>query len=260
MALSNWDTLAFEVDGPSHCGAVTNHDNAILSLYKNWLNLDRLVTTTSGPPWRRRETLHEQHEATIYEGDLRIGSWSIFARRGPQNGIYVIAHSARLDVVGKQTDTAMLVGCGVYGYTDPTEAYIGRAIDLGLDPATLMTMSELDVKGRDHRTVVGYRDPGDGLVTVATAVPESEWVGVQPESVNYLKAFVQEHILKECGSEGWPGNALATIPWDESERANQGDLFFEAALGVAIDVTAPGEAETPLLAQAVQDMAPKPGG
>jgi hypothetical protein len=251
MALSNWDTLAFDIEGPSHFGSVVNHEQLVVSLYKNWLNVSRMTRSTTGPPWRREDHLHENHVATVNEGELSVGSWSIRARRGPQNGVYVIATSARWDGQGNALNKGFLVGCGVSGFTDPTEPYLALAIDLGVDPDTLMTGSQLGDDGNDVRSVVGFRLRGAGpeLVTVAEVdVPEPEWVGVLPDSVNYLKGFVQEH-LREHGADMWP--ELAEIPWDQAERCNQGDLFFEDALGAAATASAPGDAEDPLLIQAL---------
>jgi hypothetical protein len=251
MALSNWDTLAFDIGGPSHFGSVVNHEQVVVSLYKNWLNVTRMVRSASGPPWRRQDKLSENHVATVREGELSIGSWTIRARRGPQEGVYVIAVSARWDGQGNAVDKALLVGCGVSGFTDPTEPYQALAIDLGVEPETLMTSSTLTDDGEDVRSVIGFRlrDTGTELVTVADhGVPEPEWVGVLPDSVKYLKGFVQEH-LREHGADLYP--ELAEIPWDQAERCNQGDLWFENVLGAAATSSVPGDAEEPLLNQAL---------
>jgi hypothetical protein len=250
MALSNWDTLAFDIDGPAHFGSVANHEQIVVSLYKNWLNVTRMHHSMSGPPWRRHDRLEESHVATVHEGELSVGSWTIRARRGPQNGVYAIATSAQWNAHGRPTAKNFLVGCGVSGFTDPTEPYLATAIDLGVDPDSLMTSSELDYDGNDVRSVIGFRtrSAGPQMVTIATGVPEPEWIGVLPESVSYLKGFVQEHV-REHGTDLWA--ELAQIPWDQAERCNQGDLFFETALGAAAEITAPGDAGDPLLIQAL---------
>lgn len=251
MALSNWDTLAFDIDGPSHFGSVVNHEQFVISLHKNWLNVTRMVRSTTGPPWRRHDKVTEEYVATANHGELHVGSWTIHACRGPQNGVYVIASSDRWEQYGP-VDKALLVGCGVSGFTDPTEPYLTEAIHLGVDPDTLMTSTSFGEDGKDHRSVVGFRHRSDGAhqVTIATDVPEAKWVGVLPESVNYLKGFVQEHI-RGCSPDHWTSFELAKIPWDLAERCNQGDLFFEDALGAASESTAPGAATDPLLIQAL---------
>jgi hypothetical protein len=261
MALSNWDMLAFDSNGPSHFGSVANHDGVTVALYKNWLQITRRVSSTTGPRWRRTEQVSERHEATVHSGELRIGSWSIHARRGPQNGIYVIAESSRWDQQAPgdhQVDKKLLVGCGVYGYTNPAESYECAAVDLGVDPATLMTSTVLDERN-EQRAVVGFRGDAAGfeMVTIARDVPDAEWVGVLPESVGYLKAFVQDYLRGDCGADGWLGSALAQIPWDQAERCNQGDLFFEDAVGFVQAGTAPGHAADPLL---IQTLGRRPDG
>jgi hypothetical protein len=248
MALSNWDTLAFDIDGPSHFGSVVNHEQTVVSLYKNWLNVTRMVRSISGPPWRRHDKVTEEYVATVNHGELHVGAWTIHARRGPQNGIYVIATSARWNQ-HEPVERAFLVGCGVSGYTDPTESYQGAAIDLGVDPDTLMTSAGED--GEDGWSIVGFRIGSPEFVSVAVGVdvPEAEWVGVLPESVNYLKGFTQEYLRDDCIVDSWPSQELTKIPWDLAERCNQGDLFFEGALGTAAHTTAPGDATDPLLIQ-----------
>jgi hypothetical protein len=245
MALSNWDMLAFDVDGPSHFGFVVNHANVALSLHQNWLEVTRMVRSTTGPRWRRRDSITEQHEGTIFEGHLRLGSWSICAQRGPQDGIYVIATSVDSEV--RAAGKAFLVGCGVYGYSKPSCWYAERALELDVDPDTLMNAED---------SIIGFRSRGDIFTPVTVAagqLPEPRWVGVTPDSVVYLRHLVDEYIRDECaeGLIGWLGPALAAIPWDQAERCNQGDLFFEDALGAMAPTTAPGAADEPLLTQAL---------
>lgn len=246
MALSNWDCLAFDLGGPHRSDRMTNWRGYTVRIVKSWVNVTETRTAVSGRWPRREPKLVEYRRARINEGDVVIGDWRIVACPGPQSGIYVIAFSADHDLVGDPVNRALFVGCGVYGYTDRAREYEDQAIDLGLDPATLRLTTVEDDQSSDLR-VVARRGDGD-LVTVADDVEDDTWLGVLPESVGYLKGMVNEFIRTERYL-GWPCDELARIPWDKSERMNQGDLFFEEEFGIALESTPPGEAEAPVAVQ-----------
>lgn len=237
-------------------GRVENYRRSTIEIYKNWLTVTDTRSVVSGR-WPRKRTSDVQRlRAHISEGCLQVSGWHITARRGPQNGIYVIAYAADADLVGDWADKALLVGCGVAGYTDPTEEYIGDAIDQGIDPSSLLKTTTLGPDGSTRHSILGFRT-GDRPATVVIArdgVPESEWVGVLPESVAYLKAMVGEAIRNDHLVVSWPGRELSEIPWDEAQRANQGDAWFDAHLeGLGVTVTAPGEADDPLIAKVLRE-------
>jgi hypothetical protein len=251
MALSDWDCLAFDLDGPRDSDRMTNARGCTIRVHKSWLNVSERRSVVSGRWPRRHVSTTDRQRARINEGDVWIGDWRIVARRGPQNGIYFIAFSADYDPALREfVDRALFVGCGVYGYTSSTAGHIEAAIDLGVDPATLMVLSELDGAG-EKRSVVGVRGEGDeGQVTVATDVEAPTWIGVQPESVGYLKGMVLDFVREE-DMGGWPYEELAALPWDRSERVNQGELQYQDYLGLAATPTPPGQADDPLLTQAL---------
>lgn len=258
MAMSNWDCLAYTLRGPSRNGRVTNGRGQTVEIRKNWLNVTEARTTARGVWPRRQHAVSHRPRARVTEGNLSVGDWYIVARRGPQDGIYVIAYSAAWDLEHDcYVDKALLVGCGVAGYTNPEEQYIAEAIDLGVDPDSLMITSTLDDDGEDERSVVGLYagdDGSKGLVTVATDVPDSEWVGVLPDSVGYLKAMVADCQRDMYPSGWWPGRELSDIPWDAALRFNQGDLFFDEHIdGVPDTATVPGEADEPLIMQFLKE-------
>jgi hypothetical protein len=247
MALSNWDSLSFTMHGPSLDSAVTNHENHTIEIYKNEVHI-------SGPQaartkrWLRPPETPVQALGRIEYGELIIGQWHITAVRGPQAGVYVVAHSARWDSLVSDDgdrfhDKTLLVGCGVYGYREPVgEEHRAKAQALGVDPDTLM----VGVTGSHHQ-LIGMRD---GQLVVVTAADDADlaWEGVLPSSVEYLKTLVDQEI--EEG--GWPAEVLRALPWDRAERCNQGDRYFgDQGVDVPDLVTAPGAAVVPLIHRAL---------
>ncbi len=247
MALSNWDCLAFDQYGPSPSGCATSATGFTVEIYKNWLHL-----TWPTSPGRRRiwsPSADDQQTAIIDDGHIRIGTWDIRATRGPQNGVYVIAYSSRFDLNSispegdHHHDKALLVGTGVSGFTDPTEGYEDQIAAAGVDP--LLTMVA------DGCQLVGLRD--DEWVVIADDLPEAEWVGVLPSSVDHLRGLVADMLGTAVLDNTWPTPQLAAIRWDDAKRTNQGDRFFvEHGVDVPGVATAPGDAAEPLILQALQ--------
>lgn len=246
MALSNWDTLAFDLNGPC-AGTVTNHEGCTVEIYKNWLYL--------------RVGRNELAEAQINEGRVWWHGWEIEARRGPQDGVYVVAHSFRydLDHPGERTDKRLLVGCGVYGFSDNAERNRQLLAAAGFDPDDEHLVYEVGYHAEDDTHWSNRLEvlPADGNpVVIADGLPDAQWVGVTAESVTFLRAMVSEHTTDtrwEKRSQSWPGLALLKIDWDTAVRTNQGDMYFADHLGVDPPATPVGETDKPILLQVFED-------
>lgn len=240
VALSNWDTLAFDQEGPCG-GAVTNHLGATVEIYKNWVYL------------RKGDSV-----AKLDQGKLSWEAWDIEARRGPQDGVYVIAHSSQW-MKDKRAEERLLVGCGVYGFDDPADEYADRIAELGGDYADmdqLVCMVSRMEDGTWVNELEFFREDGERVV-IATDVRDPEWVGVTPESLTFLQDMVASSgHMKPVGRFDprtiWPGSGLAVIDWGAAQRQNQGDVFLADQLGLGSFATSPGDAEAPLLMQALE--------
>lgn len=245
MALSNWDTLAFDLNGPCN-GTATNHEGYTVEIYKNWLYLRAGADTV---------------EAKVDDGHLSWHEWEIEARRGPQDGVYVVAHSLRhsSDVPGGHTDERVLVGCGVYGFTDHTERNRQLLEAAGFDPDNELLVYEVGTRKEGDRWVNRLEllvEVGQPPVVLADDLFDAEWVGVTDEAMAFLRAMVDEFTADTRWvklSTLWPGTALAGIDWDSAVRANQGDMYFADHLGVDAPATPVGETEKPILLQVFSD-------
>lgn len=113
MALSNWDTLALTVEGPTS-GVFTSPLGVSVEIYKNWLYVHDPDTWREGR-YSKPVVMEIQH------GEVNYRDVCILAKRGPQEGVYVMMWSGYEWSPGAD----MMVGCGVYGYADRDEAATG---------------------------------------------------------------------------------------------------------------------------------------
>jgi hypothetical protein len=79
-------------------------------------------------------------------------------------------------------------------------------------------------------------------------IPEPEFVGVQQESIEFLKKLLLDEIegMDEDNKKETPHYRMADA-LSNGLRYNQGDAYFANALGKDVPSTKPGEAETPIL-------------
>ena len=113
MALSNWDTLALTVDGPTN-GVFTSPRGVSVEIYKNWLYV------RDAEAWQEGRYV-EPVIMEIRQGEVNYRDVCIIAVRGPQEGVYVMVWSGYEWSPGAD----MMVGCGVYGFADRDEDALG---------------------------------------------------------------------------------------------------------------------------------------
>lgn len=109
MALSNWDTLAFDKDGKPTNGIFTNGDISV-EIYKNWLYVHDKKGWTAKNCGFRKDTI-----ARIGNGEIQYKNVHILAKRGRQESVMCIVWTDDYEKKDKNQYEVM-VGCGVYGY------------------------------------------------------------------------------------------------------------------------------------------------
>jgi hypothetical protein len=109
MALSNWDTLAFDTAGEAGSGVLKDAFGkpSFLEIYKNWLYvMDETDKADIESPGR--------FVAEIQEGSVTVLSFRIIAARGKQEGVYVYAETGYS--YSKDQPFECMSGIGCYGY------------------------------------------------------------------------------------------------------------------------------------------------
>ena len=104
MALSNYDELAFDETGEPTVGHLACPDGVAVEVYKNWLHvLDEKA-------WRDGGRFSTPLVIRLTKGDLCYRSLWIKAKRGPKEGVYVLAWT------GTGEKLRVLVAIGCYGW------------------------------------------------------------------------------------------------------------------------------------------------
>ena len=109
MALSNWDTLAVNQNGEPTNGVFTSPLGVGVTIYKNWLYISDEKAWEAGGAYIKPTVME------IMKGSIVYKDTHIFAKRGPQSGIFCIVHVPTWSPGSNNIFTAM-VGAGVYGF------------------------------------------------------------------------------------------------------------------------------------------------
>lgn len=109
MALSNWDTLAFDHDAKPINGIFTSPGGVTVEIYKNWLYV------LDPKAWEEKSGFSKPVVMEITHGEIRYKDVQIVALRGPQIGVYAAVWS------GYSKNIQGMIGCGVSGYDDSSK-------------------------------------------------------------------------------------------------------------------------------------------
>lgn len=124
MALSNWDTLAVDLDGQPSDGTFTDPSGMSVSIYKNWVYVRHLAA------WAALRGFSEPTFSDIWHGDIRLGYTRILAKRGATKESILVAvyYTANQDQVDgepyRQPIVTGMVGIGCYGFA-PCAKWVG---------------------------------------------------------------------------------------------------------------------------------------
>lgn len=254
MALSNWDTLAFDSDGQSSNGIIEGFDGQQAEIYKNWLYV------RDSKMWVKNREFIKPTIAEIFEGEVRISKFRIKAVRGSQNSIFVYAETYK--VVKKSDKKSEFVyrrmaGIGSYGYDDPSQR-MADYFKIKLEDYDDFWDSYVCGKGKVYNCLTLIKDGKRSEFRVGETEENkeyfsSQWVGVTRETYNefifWLNSFAKNEGEK---FELWLKKIKETTPI----RVNQGDMFFEDNLDISLGGTEIEKASSPFFMQVIDKIKP----
>lgn len=214
MALSNWDTMAVDLDGKPASSSFTSPSGVTVEVYKNWLYI------RDPKAWRESSSYEEPTVAELSNGELCYQDVTIAAKRGPQEGVYAVIWVPGYKYQPKdgKLDYALpergMIACGVYGYD-------GHDF-VGVRPESVQWfIYQLRGQHKEFYDIDGRQ----------IGIDVSDW---------------------DCGA-GFP-KRVRTLDFSQAVRYNQGDAFFADRASVPVDSTKPGEAGPTVLSQLIDDM------
>jgi len=246
MALSNWDTIAFNNDGESCNSIFKNSKGSVLEIYKNWIYIH------NEKMWVKDGSYRKPVIAQINDGDIQIAGFDITAIRGSQYGIFVFA-SALENVAKDEFKYRYFGGIGCSGYRDTVKEVLSS---LGRSP----DISDKWVSGsgcdgvRDERYILNL-ETEEKIVywDCEKQGPydyDKDWVGVLPKTIEEYLSWL-ETMKDDSGKdfEEW----LEKIKKNPSKlRFNQGDAFFSENLKIPLPATKPGESDGPIIHEMIK--------
>lgn len=174
MALSNWDTCAFDSEGKPTNGVITKkHEDGSHSgveIYKNWL----YVRDTA--MWVDGRSYVEPTIAEVHEGRSTIAGFRIYAKRGPQQSVLAFVETGWRHSDRPEAKYDCMCGIGCYGFEG--EQWVG--VQRPTFAALLAWLGELMndyIVEEDYMKLIENSDPlrfnqGDGYFADNTGHPE----------------------------------------------------------------------------------------
>jgi len=238
MALSNWDTLAIDLDGNPISGVfISPKSKAQIEIYKNWAYIH------DSKVWHKGGNFINNVVAEIKSGSFTYQDIHIEAIRGPQNGTYIACWTVEYVKAKEKGQTEALyhgmIGCGVYGFKG--EDWVGVTKE-SFDFLKNWISKKEPVWDSDEEIeffVGGFKE----AIKDRSKMPESPTRDMTVEQFrDDLKSQTRYVFDKE----------IATVDFSKAVRFCQGDMFFEDKLGIDKNATPVGQAEEPVLIQALK--------
>jgi hypothetical protein len=258
MALSNWDTLSFDYSGKSTNGVFTSPISGVsVEIYKNWAHI------SDPKSWRRSSQFTKPIVGSINEGEITYKDLIINAKRGKQNGIYILVDISKYSTEKEKLPRQRMIGIGCYGYKTRIKEYLER-----YEGITNVKENEWDNYGIGTKN--GWHDiliktnPKTGSpildnngkrieYKVKKSFELTLWTGVQQETINDMKRWIRRKLsIDKFNKE--EQNWFDSIDWNALNRHNQGDAFFSENLDIPLSETKVGESEMPTMTKIINNI------
>lgn len=256
MALSNWDTLAFNNKGESCVGTFRHKNGNWLEIYKNWAYL------TSPSMWKKTKVgFRKPILASIEHGKINALGFNVQVARGDtQSACFVFASYY------DKKNTVLFGGIGCYGYADRVlkvlsklgrqEEYSEEWMDGSGNTSGIAGGSWVHfIVNCETKEKIVYHDKSkDGEYDYG-----ADWEGVREDTVAAFFKWIREEVLlgHDCDHDKEILTRLAKCETAKTLRYNQGDAFLAGKFGVEIPATKIGESDESFLSQALNKTAKK---
>lgn len=267
MALSNWDTLAFDTNGNPGSGDLVLPDGSGVNLYKNWLYV------IHPKMWCEDCGYSKPTIASVNEGELTIGHMHIYAiRHDDQNSIFTLIEAWICGEDGNIIDERQyMCGIGCYGYMDELEYLENSRADL-LDKlgeqackivgddwrSRIASCGKMICYGESPRWIFNFDGSDKEIYLDIDHEPDlgDLWCGVKPSTLaafhDWLKKLHGDYVARD-----YIDKVIATIEADKSLRFNQGDRYFAEAGIVDPSVATPvGKCNDPVMGDIIKKIFP----
>jgi len=245
MALSNWDTLAFDSEGKACDGKLEGFlKGTFVEFYKNWLYIHDEASWVEGRGYMAPVV------AKVSSGFVDISGFEIISKRGPQESIFAYAECH--DYKNKQE--RRMAGISCYGYDDPSERLLQG---VGLDPKKYEVVDHATRISANLTELVRAKNKETGEekeyeLANAEGDYDSQYVGVLPSTFEEFMSWLKEvDELYEYDKEYklWVGK----IEENPKIRFNQGDAFFAGHAEADIPGSSVGKASAPVIESILQN-------
>lgn len=253
MAMSDWDTMAFDSDGKPANGSLTIPGGAGVEIYKNWLYVRNPKT------WKKGQ-FTSPVVAQIQHGEISTAGLEIVAIRHPdQHSVFCfVSHREYTGRGKKKYDSHQdyyLAGIGCYGFKSEQDwlkvkhPKIYDSIDPKYWDEEKFMMTTTSSFGGGKKETWGYEWYPTGedkserkslIMKVKKPDLNEMWAGVTPSTSVAFFAWLEKVAPKEY---------FVKIDQDNVLRFNQGDAFFANALDSPLGATAPGKSKGTIMGQ-----------
>lgn len=244
MALSNWDTMAFDENGKPCSGIVTNADGSMVEIYRNYLYVH------SPKMWRLSGGYRKSVIAEMMDGDIELSGFHIIAKRSDtQNAVFVFCKHSYTAENGYK----YFGGIGCSGYVNKIEQVltrIGRKDEISDDWCYGSEESGVSDYGRNfihhimnletHEKIVYWDEGKKGEYDYS-----KDWIGVTEKLKKEFFAWMSGLGLEysDVRFQRW----LARCRKSKGLRFNQGDAYFAKRLKKPIPATRIGKQKSPVM-------------
>lgn len=219
MALSNWDTLAINLNGEPQMGFFVSPGGVKVEIYKNW------VYVHDPKAWREDGFFVKDTVMKMEHGDVQYHDVQIKAVQGPQFGVYVACWHADYDK--NPAEYTGMIGCGVSGYEDKKW--------VGVMPASV----EFLQKWISNKERIWIDEDVDRMVAELANpdIDPKEW---------------EKELREECVFD-FP-EEVAGVKLDQAIRYNQGNMYFAEKAGMSLEESKPGKSREPVIISLIDSM------